>query len=180
MKHFDIQLHDKYFTVFKQYSEIQDNIQKVAVSLENKISDTSQVVMLSVLNGAFMFTADLCKHFTCTPFISFIKLASYKGVKSTGSVDSLIGLDVDISHKTVIIVEDIVDTGNTIEYLYNLCVDLQAKEIFVVSLLFKSSAYKKNIPITYYAFDIPDAFVVGYGMDYNGLGRSLKDIYKIT
>jgi len=179
MEQFNIQLHDKEFQLYKKYSDIQDNIVRVADSLNSVLGTQKDVVCLSVLNGAFMFTADVCKYLHCTPYVSFIKLASYRGVESTGAVDSLIGLDISVEGKTLVIIEDIVDTGNTIEYLYNLCLELHAKEIFVVSLLFKPDAYKKVVPIFSYAFEIPNDFVVGYGMDYNGLGRNLKDIYVV-
>ncbi|MDA3881838.1 MAG: phosphoribosyltransferase family protein [Bacteroidales bacterium] len=177
MGQFNIQLHDKEFTLYKKYSDIQNNIIRVADSLNFVLGTQKEVVCLSVLNGAFMFTADVCKHLHCTPYVSFIKLASYKGLETTGVVDSLIGLDVSIEGKTLVIIEDIVDTGNTIEYLYNLCIELHAKEIFVVSLLFKPNAYKKEVPIFSCAYEIPNDFVVGYGMDYDGLGRNLKNIY---
>ncbi|MFW5851870.1 MAG: phosphoribosyltransferase [Bacteroidota bacterium] len=177
MEQFNIQLHDKEFTLYKKHSDIQDNIVRVADSLNAVLATQKDVICLSVLNGAFMFTADLCKNLHCTPYVSFVKLASYNGIESTGAVESLIGLDVSVKGKTLVIIEDIVDTGHTIEYLYNLCIELHAKEIFVVSLLFKPNAYKMNVPIFSYAFEIPNDFVIGYGMDYNGLGRNLKDIY---
>lgn len=171
-----IQLYNYNFRLYLSYEQILPRVSEIALSLEiSKNSDSP--VFLSVLNGAFMFTADLCKYVSCTPLVSFIKLSSYSGTKSRGAVQSLVGIDVDLQNKSVYIIEDIIDSGTTVQYLYNLCKDLGAKEIFIVCLLFKPNAYKQDIPIHAYGFTIPDDFVVGYGMDYNGLGRNLKDIY---
>lgn len=170
---------DKYFTKYIDANHIKHKIESIAESINKNHNPNEDVVFLSILNGAYMFTSDLCKGLSFLPEISFVKVASYKGTKSTGIVSPLLGLDTEITHKTVYIIEDIVDSGNTIEFLYNYCKELQANNIFIVSLLFKPESYKKSIPIDYFGFSIPNDFVVGYGMDYNGLGRNLQDIYKI-
>ena len=174
-----IQLHDCSFRQYISHQKILQRISEMALDIQSQ-KHSDNPIFLSVLNGAFMFTADLCKQLSCNPIVTFIKIASYSGTKSTGSLESLFGLDVDLKDKTVYILEDIIDSGSTVHYLYNLCKDLGAKEIFIVCLLFKPKAYKQSIPIFTYGFEIPNDFVVGYGMDYNGLGRNLKDIYIIN
>ena len=127
-----------------------------------------------------MFAADLVKHITVNCEISFVKLASYQGTQSTGSIKTLIGLDVNIKNRTVVIIEDIVDTGTTLEKLHDLLKHKNAKQIKTATLLFKPLAYKKTIPVDYICMEIPNDFVVGYGLDYDGLGRNLKDIYVLA
>ena len=109
--------------------------------------------------------------------ISFIKVASYEGTSSTGSMKELIGINEDIKGRTIVIIEDIVDTGSTIESVYKQLQELGASEISVATLLFKPDAYTKSVPIEYTAIVVPNDFLVGYGLDYNGLGRNLEDIY---
>ena len=171
-----IQLHDYHFRIYLSYEQIIQRVTEIAFAFKGSENSDSPV-FLSVLNGAFMFTSDLCKYVSCNPFVSFVKLSSYSGTQSRGAVQSLVGIDVDLKDKSVYIIEDIIDSGTTVQYLYNLCKDLGAKEIFIVCLLFKPNAYKQSIPIYAFGFTIPDDFVIGYGMDYNGLGRNLKDIY---
>lgn len=171
-----VKLHDKEFRPYISEEELHKNIHRVAEQLTADVKKSFPLFIV-VLNGSFIFAADLVKmlHFPCE--ISFVKLASYHGTSSTGKVSELIGLTENIEGRTVVVVEDIIDTGNTIEKLYSLLQDKKAKEIKLVTLLFKPDAYKKSIPVDYTGIQIKNEFVVGYGLDYNGLGRNLKDIY---
>lgn len=145
----------------------------------NKDLEGETPLFVGVLNGSFMFLGDLMKHVSIPCEISFVKVASYEGTSSTGMVKQLVGLSENIKDRTVVIVEDIVDTGNTIEHLYQSLLTQRPKSIKVATLLFKPSAYTKDIPIDYVALSVPNDFLVGYGLDYDGLGRNLKHIYKI-
>lgn len=136
-------------------------------------------VFLVVLNGAFMFASDLMKHYTDAAEISFIKMASYEGTDSSGEVTQLLGLDIDITDRHVVLVEDIVDTGNTIVALYNLINRFKIKSLRVATLFFKPEAYRKSIEIDYAGFEIEHKFIVGYGLDYNKQGRNLGEVYQI-
>ena len=174
-----ITLHDKTFKTYIPFETIDSAIAKVADKLNVDLKEEDKPVFLGILNGSFMFAADLLKKITLNCEISFVKMASYSGTKSTGQIKELIGLNNDISGRTVIIVEDVVDSGNTIVQLYK---DLQArnpKQIKICTLLYKPEAYKESIPIDYACLEIPNDFVVGYGLDYDNLGRQYKDIYVI-
>ena len=124
-----------------------------------------------------MFAADLLRKITIPCDISFIKVASYHGVSSTGSITELIGLTENVKGRLVVIIEDIVDTGTTLEKLYNVLYQKEVKDVKIASLLLKPEAYKKEIPVNYVGIEITNEFVVGYGLDYDGLGRNLKEIY---
>jgi hypoxanthine phosphoribosyltransferase len=137
-------------------------------------------IFLAVLNGSFMFMSDICKEVSVDVTVSFIKIASYSGVKSEGKVRDLIGLEESLEGKDVIIVEDIVDTGTSMSHLLDAISVKNPKSVEVVSLLTKPEALKKSINIKYVGFEIPDLFVVGYGLDYEGLGRNLRDLYQIV
>ena len=148
---------------------------KINAELKNE-----DVVFLAVLNGSFMFASDLMKEVSLPSKISFIKLASYHGTSSSGNVSELIGLTEELKDKTVVIIEDIVDTGNTMEKLFATLHQKNVKQIKVATLLFKPEAYKKKFPINYPGITIGNDFVVGYGLDYDGYGRNLKEIYVIV
>jgi hypoxanthine phosphoribosyltransferase len=137
-------------------------------------------IFLVVLNGSFMFAADLLKEVTIPCEISFIKVASYHGTSSTGNVTELIGLTEDITGRTVVIVEDIVDTGITLERLMNVLTRKKVKQIKIATVLLKPQSYKKEFKVDYVGIEIPNDFVVGYGLDYDGLGRNLKEIYVLA
>ena len=169
-------LQDKEFKPYISAEELHINISRVAEGLSADVKK-SFPLFLVVLNGSFIFAADLVKLLKFPCEISFVKLSSYQGTGSTGNVCELIGLAENLEGRTVVVVEDIIDTGNTIEKLHELLKDKKAKEIKIVTLLFKPDAYKKNIPVDYVGIRIKNEFVVGYGLDYNGLGRNLKDIY---
>jgi hypoxanthine phosphoribosyltransferase len=172
-----IKLHNKSFRVCIPYSKIENSIKEVAEQLNKDYKDVENPLFLSVLNGSFMFTADLMKSVNFNCEISFIKLSSYSGVESTGEVKQIIGLNQPLEGRSVIIIEDIVDTGATIEDLYKILEKAGVKDIKICTLLLKPEAYKKDIKIDYVALEIPNDFIVGFGLDYNELGRQYKDIY---
>ncbi len=172
-----IKLHDKEFKVIIPYSEIQENIKKVAAQINSDYKNCDTPLFLSVLNGSFMFSADLLKNIEFNCEISFIKLSSYAGTGSTGKVTEMIGVGTSLKGRNIIIIEDIVDTGGTVEVLFDLINKEGAKSVKICTLLLKPEAYKKDIPIDYAAIRIPNDFIVGYGLDYDELGRNYKDIY---
>jgi hypoxanthine phosphoribosyltransferase len=172
-----ITLRDKRFKICMTAAQIDEAIEKVAQKLDADLQNVDTPIFLSVLNGSFMFTADLMRKISVKSDLTFIKLASYEGTESTGKVKQIMGLNTSVEGKTVIIIEDIVETGNTIEEMYRILQEAGAAEIKVCTLLFKPNTYKKDIKIDYAALSIPDDFIVGYGLDYNHLGRQYKDIY---
>jgi len=172
-----ITLHDKRFRICTTAEQIDQAVGNVANKLNEDLKNVDTPIFLSVLNGSFMFTADLMRKIKVTSDVVFIKLASYDGTSSTGKVKQIMGLTKSVEGRTVIIVEDIVETGNTIEEMYRILKDAGAAEIKVCTLLLKPDAYKKEIKIDYAALQIPNDFIVGYGLDYNQLGRQYKDIY---
>lgn len=174
-----IRVHDKQFKTFLSEKEIQERIKDLAQQL-NKDYEGKKPLFLSILNGSFMFSADLFKHLSIPVEICFIKLASYKGMKSSGQVTTAIGLDSDLFGKDVIIIEDIVDTGKTLYDFIPKLKHQQPASLKVVALLHKPDATKFPLTLDYIGFTIPDKFVVGYGLDYDGLGRNLKEIYQLV
>lgn len=172
-----IKLHDKYFVTSIPNEEIERAICGVARQISEDYRDKDCPVFLSVLNGSFMFTASLMKSIDIQAELSFIKLSSYDGTESTGCVRQLLGLNKNIKGRNVLIVEDIVDTGNTIVELVKLLQEAGAADIKVCTLLLKPDSYDKEIKIDYPAIKIPNDFIVGYGLDYDELGRQYKDIY---
>ena len=136
-------------------------------------------VFIGVLNGAFMVLSDFVKHYTLPCEISFVKMASYEGTASTGEIKQLIGLNQNLGGRSVVIIEDIVDTGHTIEALVKLFEAQKVKQLKIATLFFKPEAYTKTIPLNYIGFEIPNKFIVGYGLDYDGLGRNLPEIYQL-
>ena len=173
-----IKLGDKEFGPYIAKEEIAKRVEGLAKRLEQDYGNACPL-FLGVLNGSFMFASDLLKACDFDLEISFIKVASYQGTESSGTVSELIGLKDDLTGRDVLVIEDIVDTGNTIEKIDAILVSSGAKSVAYVSLLYKPEAYKKDIPIEYRAFEIENEFVVGYGLDYNGLGRNIDSIYKI-
>jgi len=172
-----IKLHDKKFRIFIPSEKIQESIVKVAQELNDNYKDKQSPLFLSVLNGSFMFTADLLKNIDFQCEISFIKLSSYSGTATTGEIRKVLGLTSSVKGREVIILEDIVDTGNTIVELHDILKKNGASKIKICTLLFKPDAYKKELSIDYAALKISNDFIVGYGLDYNELGRQYKDIY---
>ena len=173
-----MQIHDRQFELFIPYQNITRRISEMAAHINEDYAG-KEPLFLSILNGSFMFTADLFKELTIPAEISFIKLKSYRGTESSGKVKELVGLDDNIFNRNIVIIEDIVDTGKTLHHILEEFNDLGAKSIEVLTLLYKPEANKNPVPLRYIGFEIPDVFIVGYGLDYNGYGRNLKDIYKI-
>jgi len=174
----EISLIDKTFSLYLAEDKIMARIAALAKELQQDYLGR-EVIFLSVLNGAFMFTSDLMKSLDMNLEISFIKLASYQGTKTSGVVRELIGLNKDIKDKHVIIVEDIVDTGTTMDKLMELMESRGAKSIEVCTLLFKESAFAGQKIPKYVGFEIPNKFVVGYGLDYDEAGRNIKELYQL-
>lgn len=174
----EIRVLDKKFRELIPEKEISERIMKLADQI-NKDFSGQDVVFLGILNGAFLFAADLFKRIDLQARISFVKLASYQGTSSSGTIKELIGWNEDINNKIIIVVEDIVDTGNTLERIVDELVIRKASVIKIATLLLKPEAYKKDITIDYVGFRIPNDFVIGYGLDYNGYGRNLPSIYTL-
>tara|TARA_B100001093_G_C26744787_1_gene978333 strand:- start:12 stop:554 length:543 start_codon:yes stop_codon:yes gene_type:complete len=173
-----ITVKNKTFELYIKYDAIKASVKKVADNI-NKDFKNKTPVIIGVLNGSFIFIADLAKELLIDCNISFIKVSSYEKTKSTGKVNSIIGLTEDIKNKDVIIVEDIIDTGNTINNLIDNIADKQPKTISLVTLLFKPKSLIYDIKPDYVAIEIPDYFIIGYGLDYDKYGRNLKNIYKL-
>lgn len=169
-------------STFKIYIPHQEIIKKVnemgeAISRDFKDKDP---LFVAVLNGSFMFASDLMKAVDIASKISFIKLSSYTAFSSTGNIKEFLGLQEDIENKEIIILEDIVDTGNTISYVLDSFQKAEAASVSVASLLLKPEALQKEVEVKYVGFEIPNTFVVGYGLDYDGYGRNLKDLYQLA
>lgn len=173
-----IQLHDKTFVPYLTEQEIHNAVVRLANQIHSDYQD-KDTVFLSVLNGSFMFTADLMKQVKLPCEISFMKVSSYQGTESTGRVDELIGLNSRIEGKHVILLEDIVDTGITIDKIIKLLQIHGPASIEVCTILYKKEAHVgTNVP-KYFGFEIPNKFVVGYGLDYDQHGRNLPAIYQL-
>ena len=173
-----VRLKDKNFQLFIDSKELKNSIESLSNKINQDYSDR-EPIFLCVLNGAFVFAAELIKRFNHECQVSFVKLSSYQGVQSSGTINSLIGLNEDIKEKDVIIVEDIVDTGQTIANIVENILNKNPRSIEVATLLYKPKSYQKQIPIKYRAIEIGNDFIVGFGLDYNGLGRNLEEIYII-
>lgn len=173
-----IQLHDKFFVPFIAAADIDAVLARMAKQAEDDLKGEVPV-FIGVLNGAFMVMADFVKHYTQPCEISFVKMASYEGTSSTGEIKQLIGLSQSLEGRSVVIIEDIVDTGNTIEELKKIFESQNVKQLKIATLFFKPEAYTKTIPLDYVGFEIPNKFIVGYGLDYDGLGRNLPEIYQL-
>ncbi len=174
-----IHLHDKTFEPFISSEEIDFAVQNLAKQIDDDFFDDTPL-FIGVLNGSFMFFSDLMKHYRGMCEVSFVKMASYVGTQSTNDIKQLIGINEDLEGKSVIIVEDIIDTGNTIEELKNIFKDKKLKHFKIATLFFKPEAYKKDIKIDYIGIRIPNKFIAGYGLDYDGLGRNLPDVYQLV
>ena len=172
-----IKLHDKHFRLFIPNKKILMAISDVAGLLNDEYREREAPLFLSVLNGSFMFAADLLKKIEFPCEISFIKLSSYSGTETTGQIREILGLATSVEGRDVIVIEDIVDTGNTVIDLHAILKESGALSIKFCTLLLKPDAYKKDLKIDYVAMSIPNDFIVGYGLDYNELGRQYKDIY---
>ena len=174
-----LKVHDKEFIPYITSAEIEEQVKRVAAEI-NKDYEGKKPLFIAILNGAFIFAADLFKQINLEAEICFIKLASYKGVKSTGKVITAIGLDVELYGRDVIILEDIVDTGKTLSQFLPQLDHHHPASLKVAALLHKPAAMVHTIKIDYLGFTIPDKFVLGYGLDYDGLGRNIKEIYQLV
>ena len=173
-----IQLHDKKFIKFIPSQQIDEAICVIATQLNKDYKEEPPLILVT-LNGAIVFAADLIKQLQFSSVLSCIKLSSYQGVHSTDNMKTLIGLNEDVAGKRVLIIEDIVDTGKTYQTLVELLKEKGAGEIRIATLTMKPDAYKLDLPVHYIGIQIPDKFVVGRGLDYDGLGRNLNDIYQL-
>lgn len=173
-----IKVHDKVFKMSISFEEIDNRIQAMADRL-NKDLKGKNPLFLSVLNGAFMFSSELFKKLEFSCEISFVKLASYSGTTSTETVRQLIGFDEDIKGRTVVIIEDIVDTGLTMERILEQLRLMKAADVMIATLLMKPEAFRGSYKVDYVGIEISNDFIVGFGLDYNKHGRNYKDIYKV-
>ncbi|MDO4190433.1 MAG: hypoxanthine phosphoribosyltransferase [Bacteroidales bacterium] len=173
-----IQVKDKQFKISIHEKEILDAVQKIANRINTELSD-KQPLFLGVLNGSFMFMSDLMKRINIPAEISFVKMSSYEGMSTTGKIKKLIGLNQDIKGRTIVVVEDIVDTGFTMMNMIAQLKELGAGDIKIATLVSKPEARKHEVPLDYIAFEIPNRFIVGYGLDYDGFGRNLPHIYTL-
>lgn len=172
-----VKIKDKTFQTLISEAEIKKRVKELAESINHDMKDKNPI-FLSVLNGAFIFTADLLREVTIPCEVSFVKLASYQGVISSGKVKEVIGLNVDIANRTVVIVEDIVDTGHTMRRMIDTLQLQHPASIHICTLFVKPKKLEEKLNIDYAAFEIPNGFIVGYGLDYDQQGRNLKEVYQ--
>jgi hypoxanthine phosphoribosyltransferase len=174
-----IKLFDKTFVPYLTEDMIREKVQSMAAQMDQDYAG-KKPLFVAILNGSFMFAADLFKYLTIEAEICFIKLASYKGTKSTGHVITAIGLDADVSQRHVVILEDIIDTGKTLHSFLPQLENQQPLSLKVAVLLHKPEATQFPVKIDYCCFQIPNRFVLGYGLDYDGYGRNIREIYQLA
>ncbi len=174
-----IKLNDKYFELFITKDKIKKAVKSIAKQIENDLDKDEVPIFMGVLNGSFMFVADFVRAYSYNCHLSFVKLTSYQGTNSTGKVKKLVGINEDLKGKTVVILEDIIDTGNTLEEIYNIFKNEDLKQLKIATLFFKPDVFKKDLAIDYIGIPIEDKFIVGYGLDYDRLGRNLPDVYQL-
>ncbi|MBT8254799.1 MAG: adenylate kinase [Flavobacteriaceae bacterium] len=173
-----IKLHDKYFKPFISAEEIDEAVSRLAVEIAEDIGDEIPV-FVGILNGSFMFTSDFVKKYPKPCEVTFIKLASYAGIKSSEDIQRLIGITQDLTGRTVVVLEDIIDSGRTMDEVHRIFENEKVKSLKIATLFFKPEAYKKDYKLHYVGIEIPDKFIVGYGLDYDGLGRDIPEVYQI-
>ena len=174
-----IKIKDKSFRVSIPEAEIKTRVKALAEQMSKDLEGKNPI-FLAVLNGAFIFAADLMREMTIPCEISFVKLASYQGTTSTGKVKEVFGINEDLSGRTVVIVEDIVESGQTMKQMIESLGTRNPASVHICTLFFKPEKLKEELTLDYVAFRIPDDFILGYGLDYDGLGRELKDVYTIV
>lgn len=174
-----IQLHDKTFVPYISANDINEYVVQIATIINGK-QFQKPPIFIGVLNGSFMFCSDLMKEIQQACEVQFVKLQSYVDTQSTGIVNEIIGLTIDVQDRDIIVVEDIVDTGNTLVKIMDLLKPMNPKSITIATLFLKPTVYKKSYKINIVGKEIPNHFIVGYGLDYNGLGRNLKDVYILS
>jgi adenylate kinase len=175
-----IKLHDLYFKPFINKEEISAIIKELALEVKADLPKDEVPIFVGILNGCFLFAADFIREFKGNCEVSFVKLASYEGTSTTENVKHLVGINEDLTGRTVIILEDIIDTGATLQEIYNIFRNKNVKQLKVATLFFKPDVFKKELPINYIGKSIEDKFIVGYGLDYNNLGRNYPTIYQLT
>ena len=173
-----VQILDKKFALSIPEKKIQEAIKTISEQINTDFKNRNPL-FVSILNGSFMFASDLIKQITIPSEITFIKVASYTNTQSTGVVTEIFGLDHDVENRPVIIIEDIVDSGLTMQKIIEQLRSHGAEERYVATLLLKPDALRFKVPLDYVALRIPNEFIVGYGLDYNGYGRNLRDIYTL-
>ena len=173
-----ITIKDKHFEPFIHHEQIAERVAQLADRL-NKDYQGKDPVLISILNGAFMFTADLVRHLTFDHEIQFAKFSSYEGMETTGKVKQLIGVTTDLTDRDVIIVEDIIDTGTTMHNLLPKFRERGVRSVEIATLLMKPGKLRVPLNVKYCAMEIPNEFIVGYGLDYDGIGRNYKSIYVV-
>lgn len=174
-----IKVRDKEFSISITAEEIQKTVSKIAEKINNDLQGKVPLFIV-VLNGAFIFAADLFKKINIDCEVTFVKLSSYVGTETTSTVRELIGLDKAIKGRSVVIIEDIIDTGITMEYTIQKLKHFEAADVRIATLLFKPDTFQKDFKIDYIGMEIPNDFIVGYGLDYDGFARNYPDIYKIV
>ena len=174
-----VQVHDRYFEPFISEEAIQKEVTRLALEMNQDLAGKDPI-FLGILNGAFMFASDLYKQLTFPCQITFLKLASYSGTESTGSVKQLIGINRDLKDRVVVVLEDIVDTGVTLETIIRQLSGYEPQEIRVATFLHKPDATVKEVKLDYVGMEIPNDFILGYGLDYDGYGRNFREIYQLV
>ena len=176
----NIKLHDLTFQPFISEEELSEIVQTLVHQLSSDLDENDVPLFIGILNGSFLFASDFIRKFKNNCEVSFVKLSSYQGTESTETVNELIGINEDLTGRTVVILEDIIDTGNTLHKIYDVFRNKNVKQLKIATLFFKPTVYRKELPIDYIGKSIEDKFIVGYGLDYNGLGRNLPSIYQLT
>lgn len=171
-------VHDKRFKLYLSEDRIQEQVKRVAAEMSRDLRD-KDVVLCPVLTGSYMFFADLTRYLDFDPDIAFVRYSSYSGTQSTGQVKAILGFPEKCRGRHVVIVEDIVDSGISMEYMIQELSKLEPASISICTFFFKPGNFQKSFPINYIGMEIPNDFIVGYGLDYDGKGRTFKDIYTI-
>lgn len=172
-----MQIHDKVFIPYINENLVQNRILEMAEQMNQELRDTNPI-FLAILNGSFFFAADLLRELDFHCQISFVRVASYQGTQSTGEVKELLGIDENLKGRNVVVLEDIVDTGLTMQNIVEWVQKQQANQVKVATMTVKREALTIEVPLDYVGFDVPNKFLVGYGLDYDQLGRNLKGIYQ--
>ena len=175
-----IKVHDKYFKRYISSEELDTTVKNLAYQVASDLEDDCIPLFVGILNGSFIYASDFVRHFPRPCEVSFVKLSSYKGTKSEGAVQELIGLNSNLKGRTVIVLEDIIDTGTTLSTIDKIFKASDVKSFKIATLFFKPDVYKKELAIDYIGKSIPDEFILGYGLDYDELGRNLADVYQLT
>lgn len=173
-----ITIKDKQFEPFIHHTQIEERVGKLAEKLNNDYQGKNPI-LIAILNGAFMFAADLVRKLTFDHEIQFAKFSSYEGMDTTGKVKELIGVSIDVKDRDIIIVEDIIDTGTTMHSIIPKFIEKGVRSVEIATLLMKPGKLRVPLHVKYCAMEIPNEFIVGYGLDYDGLGRNYKSIYVV-